>query len=146
VTQRRYTLPRGARLSGDVAIRSLLEQGRRESRGPITLVTKPIGGSLSRLAIRTSRAVGTAPRRNRIRRLLREAFRIVRHDLPRGYDVLILVRPHEPLIFADYQRLLSGLLIKAHQRWQTQPPTPAPTAPPPTPPAPDHASRSSPGP
>ena len=39
------------------------------------------------------RMVGTAPVRNRIKRLLREAFRLHPYDLPRGYDLVIVVRP-----------------------------------------------------
>ena len=61
--------------------------------------------------------VGIAVRRNRIRRLLREAFRLMQHDFPRGYDLLIVVRPHEPLLLADYQKALSGAGAKLHQTW-----------------------------
>ena len=61
--------------------------------------------------------VGTAPKRNRIKRLLREAFRLGQHDLPRGYDIVINVRPHETVLLADYQRLLSAAMIKLHQKW-----------------------------
>ena len=61
---------------------------------------------------------GTAPRRNQIKRMLREAFRLMQHDLPRGYDLVVVVRPHEPQLLADYQRLLSGLAVKLHRKWE----------------------------
>jgi len=48
--------------------------------------------------------------------MLREAFRLMQHDLPSGYDVLVTVRPHPQLMLADYQRLLSALLQKVHRR------------------------------
>ncbi len=80
-----------------------------------------------------SRKVGTAVRRNRIRRLLREAFRLMQHDLPRGYDWVVVVRPHEPLMLADYQRLLAGLLTRLHRTWdkraEARRDKPAPVAP-----------------
>ena len=57
-------------------------------------------------------------RRNRIRRLLREAFRLMQHDFPRGYDLVVVVRPHEPLMLAEYQRMLSAMVVKLHQTWQ----------------------------
>ena len=31
-----------------------------------------------------------------------------------------VVRPHEPMILAEYQRLLSGLMMKLHQAWQNR--------------------------
>lgn len=68
------------------------------------------------MGIQTGRRVGSAVRRNRIKRLLREAFRLMQHDFPRGYDLVIVVRPHEPLILAEYQRILSALMVKVHNR------------------------------
>ena len=72
----------------------------------------------SRLGLSVSRSVGTAPRRNRIKRLIRESFRLMQHDLPRGYDLFVIVRPHQPLILAEYQRILSALTMKLHAAWQ----------------------------
>jgi ribonuclease P protein component len=69
------------------------------------------------LGLSVSRKVGTAPRRNRIKRLLRESFRLLQHDFTRGYDLIIVVRPHDPLILAEYQRILSALMVKLHAAW-----------------------------
>ena len=71
-----------------------------------------------RLGLSVSRRVGTAPRRNRIKRLIREAFRLLRHDWPRGYDLVVNVRPHDPVLLADYQRMLSAMLVKLHRQWE----------------------------
>ncbi len=62
--------------------------------------------------------VGTAPRRNRIKRLLREAYRAIRHDLPAAYDLVIVVRPHEPMPLAEYVRTLQACVAKLHAVWQ----------------------------
>ena len=70
-----------------------------------------------RLGLSVGRKVGTAPKRNRIKRLLREAFRLMQHDLPRGYDLVINVRPHELAMLADYQRMLSAAVVKLHAKW-----------------------------
>ena len=32
----------------------------------------------------------------------------MQHDFPLGYDLVIVVRPHEPMTLADYQKALSG--------------------------------------
>ena len=89
----------------------------RESRGPLTIFALPNDLGHPRLGMSVSRKVGIAVRRNRIRRLLREAFRLMQHDFPRGYDLVIVVRPHEPLMLADYQKALSGAIAKLHQVW-----------------------------
>ncbi len=88
------------------------------SRGPLTVYAIPTSEKSPRLGLSVPRRVGTAPRRNRIKRLLREAFRLMRHDVPRAYDLVIVVRPHEPLILAEYQRMLSALMVKLHGEWQ----------------------------
>ena len=90
----------------------------RQSRGPLTAYALPTDQPSPRLGLSVSRRVGTAPRRNRIKRLLREAFRLMRHDFPRAYDLVIVVRPHEPMILAEYQRLLSSLMVKLHAEWE----------------------------
>src|SRR5690348_11117924 len=110
----RHTFPKTRRLRTREEFSAVYDAKVRESRGPLMIYARPNGLEYPRLGLSTSRKVGTAVRRNRIRRLLREAFRHLQHDLPAGYDLLIVVRPHEPLLLADYQRLLSSLVIKLH--------------------------------
>ncbi|MFO0835024.1 MAG: ribonuclease P protein component [Phycisphaerales bacterium] len=55
----------------------------RAVRGPMTLSIRPNELPHWRLGLAVSRRVGTAVARNRAKRLTREAFRMVQHDLPR---------------------------------------------------------------
>jgi ribonuclease P protein component len=71
-----------------------------------------------RLGMSVNRKVGNAVRRNRIRRLIRESFRLMQHDFPAGYDLVVVVRPHPPLALAEYQRLMSGMMVKLHNVWR----------------------------
>jgi ribonuclease P protein component len=97
-----------------------LRRPRQSRPRPLIAYARPNNLPHPRLGISISRAVGTAPRRNRIKRLLREAFRLHQHDWPKGYDMVLVVRPHEPLILAEYQKLLTALMLKLHSTWQNQ--------------------------
>ena len=114
---RRHTFPRSHRLRARADFHAVFDARVKESRGPLTIFARPNSLAHPRIGIQTGRRVGTAARRNRIKRLLREAFRHLQHDLPRGYDLAIVVRPHEPLMLADYQRILSAVMVKLHNTW-----------------------------
>ena len=50
-----------------------------------------------RVGFSVSRKVGGAVQRNRIRRLYREAFRVTKHQMPAGLDLVLVPRkPDEP--------------------------------------------------
>jgi ribonuclease P protein component len=103
-----------------MAFAAVYDQRVRDSRGPLTIYASRNSLPHCRLGLSVSRKVGSAVRRNRIKRQLREAFRLMQHDLPVGYDIIIVVRAHPPLILADYQRLLSSMLITLHKTWQAK--------------------------
>jgi len=93
----------------------------RRSAGPIVAFALPNGLAHLRMGLSVPRRVGTAPRRNRIKRLLREAYRTQRQDLPVGYDLVLVVRPHVPLALVEYQTMLVGLIRKLDEYWQKNP-------------------------
>jgi len=52
------------------------------------------GQDVTRLGMSVSRKQhGTAVRRGRVKRLLREAFRLIQHELPLGLDIVAIPRP-----------------------------------------------------
>jgi ribonuclease P protein component len=126
---RRYTHPKSHHLRSPREFDAVYAAKARESRGPLTVHALPNDLGHPRLGLSVSRKVGTAVRRNRIRRLLREAFRLMQHDFPRGYDLVLVVRSHEPLMLAEYQKMLSGAVLRLHQTWQRRQPIPKPAAP-----------------
>jgi ribonuclease P protein component len=109
--------PRSHRLSGKLSFSAVYDARVRESAGPLTVYGKPNDLPHSRIGLSIPRRVGTAPRRNRIKRLLREAFRLTQHERPTGYDLIIVVRPHEPLSLAEYQQILLTTTAKLHEKW-----------------------------
>lgn len=67
---------------------------RRCSRGDRWLVVYVDSNDLGqrRLGIKAGKRLGNAVRRNRIKRRIREAFRLRQHDLPPGLDVICVPR------------------------------------------------------
>lgn len=75
----------------------------------------------TRLGIITTRRLGKATRRNRLRRLVREAFRLSLSDIKRGFDIVVVVREKakncdSKTIFSSFRSLVkdAGILKDAH--------------------------------
>ena len=58
----------------------------------LVVIGHPNGLPHPRLGLSVSKKVGNAPTRNRWKRLIREAFRLTRHDLPAGLDLIVIPR------------------------------------------------------
>lgn len=117
-TVKRYRFPRDLRLRGRNAFGAVFAARVRKNVGPISVAGRPNGLDHLRFGISIGRRVGDAPKRNRIKRLLREAVRLMQHDWPRGYDMVCIVRPHETATLAEYQKMLFKAVRGVHEQWQ----------------------------
>ena len=88
---------------------------RRRSAADNTLVVYARENGLphSRVGLSVSRKFGTAVRRNRIRRLMREAFRLTKDDLPKGFDFVLIPRPLDDYSLESIQASLVKLVRQA---------------------------------
>jgi ribonuclease P protein component len=75
--------------------RRVYERRRSASDSWLIVYACPNGLAYSRLGLSVSRKVGGAVRRNRLRRLYREAYRLSRADLPTGLDLVLIPRTSE---------------------------------------------------
>jgi ribonuclease P protein component len=66
--------------------------GRRRSGARFVVITEPRRNGISRLGITTSKQVGGAVVRNRVRRLVREFFRHRKYEIVPPQDVLVIAR------------------------------------------------------
>lgn len=94
----------------------------RKHRGPLTVFALPNTLPNHRLGLSVPKRVGSAPRRNRAKRCLREAFRLLQTQFPHrddgNYDFIVVVRPHEALDQAEYQDLLLATALQLHGEWE----------------------------
>ena len=82
------------RLSRSAEFERVYRQGRSHANRFLVLYTFPRGGDdAPRLGLSVSRKVGGAVERNRVKRLLREAFGDVADRLPSGHDIVVVARP-----------------------------------------------------
>lgn len=89
---------------------ALQRDGRRQAAPHFIVITAATAAAHVRLGITTSRKVGNAPARNRIRRLVREFFRRHRPQLGAG-DLVVIARPGaSALSYADVVDELSRAL------------------------------------
>lgn len=117
---RTFRFPRRMRLAGARQFQAVYESGVRKHVGP--LIVYAVRNELPhlRLGLSVSRRVGNAVTRHRIKRLLREAFRLSQTDLPGGYDVAVRVRPHETLALNEYIDCLRRAIIALDERYKKQ--------------------------
>jgi ribonuclease P protein component len=99
------------RLRSGAEFRQVYDQGRSAADG--NLVVYVVGNSLEhpRLGLSVSRKVGGAVQRNRWKRLIREAFRLYRLELPMSVDLVVIPRGGEPAL----EQIAASLVSLARQ-------------------------------
>lgn len=140
---REFTFRARHRLTHAREFDAVYDAKARKSRGPLLVFTRPNNLSHHRLGLAVSSRLGGAVLRNRLKRLIREAFRLEQHDLaritdpatptapPAGFDIIVSVRGGTPLPLAAYRKLLRDLVEEAAGEWRkrarrTEPPPPEP--------------------
>ena len=134
MSAQRLRFPRSRRLSGNGVFKAILDARVRAECPAFTLHAAPSTAPETRVGISIGRRVGIASRRNRLKRMMREAFRLTQASHPKiapaPYDLVLVVRPHEELPLADYERHLLAAIEHVHAVWRkravrrTETPTP----------------------
>jgi ribonuclease P protein component len=73
-----------------------------------------------RLGLSVSRKMGGAVQRNRLRRLYREAFRLTRHEMPVGLDLILIPRRPEPPSLAELKQALPRLVRQTARKLERE--------------------------
>ena len=63
--------------------------GRPAVNGVLRLYARPNGMDQNRLGLSVGKKTGNAVKRNKVKRLIREAYKIVEPSLKQGYDIVV---------------------------------------------------------
>ena len=111
----RPTLGRRERILAASGFRAVYAARARAGDGRLVAYARPNGRDVTRLGVSVGKRCGKAVGRNRVKRLLREAFRQARADLPPGYDV-VLVTLGRDYTLEELDRRIRTLVPEAVRR------------------------------
>ncbi len=105
-TRRTATHRKARRLAHDLQFKAVYAARMRRDAGFIVVHAAPNGLNRTRLGLAVGRRAGNAVMRNRLKRMVREAFRLSRTDIAPGLDIVVSVRAHEPKSLDEYRTAL----------------------------------------
>lgn len=89
----RLTLPKSRRLASSRQFKRVLDQGHRVGDRVLTVYVAANSCGYPRLGVSVGRVCGDAVVRNRLKRLMREAFRLSQSQIPRSFDYVLMIAP-----------------------------------------------------
>jgi ribonuclease P protein component len=99
----KFEFGRSSRLRLSSEFKLVRESGKSWTGTYLVLKALNRGAGLARLGVITSRRLGNAVVRNRVRRRMREIFRLNQHQIREGYWIVTIARASSA--FAAYQEL-----------------------------------------
>ena len=104
----RLGFPRASRLIRRAEYDVVYREGRRRSSREFAVFLRPNGLELSRFGWSIKKALGSAVKRNRMRRRIREIIRLHRQEIAPGWDIVI--HPRSTVATAKFSSLAEELL------------------------------------
>ena len=116
------TFPRHLRLRKSPEFKRVYDAKTRAGDGALLVFGAPndlqyAGRPVSRVGLSVSKKNGNAVARHRIKRLLREAFRTSKEELPAGWDFVLIPRPGSGADLARFKKSLRKLARRLPGQW-----------------------------
>jgi ribonuclease P protein component len=96
------------RLASTNDFKRVRQSGKAHAHPLVVLHASPNGLAVSRIAVSAGRSLGGAARRNRVKRLLREAARPLMPSLAPGWDLILVARA--PLASAPWPEIRQAVV------------------------------------
>lgn len=113
MSEKRHTFKRRQRIRQRRDFRRLRVAACSAADGRMVVYAARNGLPHARVAFIAGKRIGPAVQRNRVRRLLREAFRLEQHRLPAGVDLLLIARHRATDGLSEYRQGLVRLARRA---------------------------------
>ena len=114
---RLFRLAKESRLRKSAEFDRVYALRQRAGDGHLLLFAAPNDCGQTRFGLSVSKKHGNAVCRNRLKRLMREAFRLSQHDLPTGLDLVLIPRQKSGATLDNYRHSLVRLAKKMSRRF-----------------------------
>ena len=107
-----FSFPKKERLLNRKDFVNLNRSGKRYRTAHFTAIVGKNGLDISRLGITVSKKTGNAVKRNKVKRQIREFYRLHKNHLPKGYDIVIIAnRGADGLVFRKITEELGEIIL-----------------------------------
>jgi ribonuclease P protein component len=108
-----FSLKKEERIQKRADFLALNLHGKRCYTKHFLIILKRNGRGVARVGITASKKVGNSVQRNRIKRLIREFFRLNKQKNPKGYDIVIIaLKRDDKQSLSRIQGELGGVLLE----------------------------------
>lgn len=112
----RYTIDNSQRIRSSRDFARIYERKQRAGDGHLLVFGLRNDLGITRFGLSVSKKHGNAVKRARLKRLLREAFRLSQHELPDGWDFVLIPRQNSGATLDDYRESLKRAARKLDRR------------------------------